>query len=191
VQGTHEQARLGTVDPAATALVLVDLVPRILELPTAPLDGAVVLASCRRLANAFRACGSTVVLVHAERPNVTEQPPGSELVAGLAAPGDVVVVKRTLGAFHHSDLDERLRERKLNTIVLAGLITNFGVESTGRAADDHGYRVVYVQDAMAGREADAHMFATRRIFPQLGVVATLEEVVAALAQPQATAGDRG
>jgi nicotinamidase-related amidase len=189
VQGADEHGGVGTVDAAATALVLVDLMPRIVALPTAPLDGAEVLARCRRLAEAFRACGATVVLVRVERPNVAEQPPGSDLVPDLAVPGDVVVVKRTLGAFHGTDLDERLRDRKADTLVLAGLVTNFGVESTGRAADEHGYRVVFVADAMAGREADAHEFATRRIFPHLGVVTTVEEVLAALAVGDATAGD--
>ena len=88
---------------------------------------------------------------------------------------------RAISAFHGTGLDERLRARGVDTVVLAGLVTNFGVESTGRAAVDHGYRVVYVEDAMAGFEGDAHEFSTRRIFPRLGTVTTVDELLAALA----------
>ncbi len=73
-----------------------------------------------------------------------------------------------------------MRERRIDTVVLAGLVTNFGVESTGRAADEHGYGVVFLEDAMARLEADAHEFATRRIFPHLGRD-TVEELLAGLA----------
>ncbi len=147
-----------------------------------------MLARCQRLAETFRAQGGTVVLVRTQRPNLAEQPPGSELALGLAATGDVVVVKQTMGAFHHTDLNQRLRERGVGTIVLAGLVTNFGVESTGRAADEHDYRVVFVEDAMAGLEADVHQFATHRIFPRFGVVTTVEGVLAALGPQDGTPG---
>ncbi len=89
-------------------------------------------------------------------------------------------MKRTLGAFHDTELDRRLRGWRIDAVVLAGLVINFGVESTGRAADKNGYRVVVVEDAMAGLEADAHEFASRRIFPHLGVVTTVEDLLAAL-----------
>jgi nicotinamidase-related amidase len=153
-----------------SALVLIDLMPRIVALPLAPHSGAEVVDRCRRLAEVFRAHDRPVVLVRVERPNVTEQPAGSDLVDGLAQPGDVVVVKHTVGAFHHTDLHEQLQRRGVDTVVLAGLVTTMGVESTARAASDHDYEVEFVADAMSGFAADEHDFTVGKIFPRFGTV---------------------
>ena len=101
---------------------------------------------------------------------MAEQPPGSGLADGLAGPGDILVVKRTVGAFHGTDLHERLQERGATTLVFGGLVTTMGVESTARAADDHGYEVEFASDAMSGFAADEHEFAVRRTFPRFGTV---------------------
>ncbi|MEU9838094.1 isochorismatase family protein [Actinomadura sp. NPDC048032] len=154
----------------SSGLVLIDLMPRIVALPLAPHSGEDVLDRCRALAGAFRAQGRPVVLVRVERPNVAEQPTGSELAPGLQEPGDVVVVKQTIGAFHGTDLDERLRERGVRTLVFGGLVTSMGVESTARVASDHGYDLEFVADAMSDRTAEEHDFAVRRTFPRFGTV---------------------
>src|SRR6266511_752891 len=96
---------------------------------------------------------------------------------------DVQIVKGTLGAFHDTGLDGVLRSRGIHTVVLGGLVTHFGVESTGRAADEHGYSVVFVSDAMAGLHGHAHTFAVEYIFPRLGAVCTSAELMAAAADP--------
>jgi nicotinamidase-related amidase len=165
-------------------LVLIDLMPRIIALDTAPLTGPEVLARCAALAKATRAVGGLVVNVRVERPGVAglqnvRQPEGSGL-ALVPEPGDVEIVKRTVGAFHQTGLDDVLRERGIKTVVLAGIATNFGVESTGRAADEHGYDTVYVTDAMTGLDAAAHDFAVSYIFPKFGTPCTGTEYVAAL-----------
>ncbi|MFE2263116.1 isochorismatase family protein [Streptomyces griseosporeus] len=158
-----------------SALILVDLMPRIVALPLAPHSGDEVLARCRSLAESFRASGRPVVLVRVERPHAEEQPPGSDFAEGLVHDGDIVVVKRTVGAFYGTDLDEQLRERGVDTLVLAGLVTTMGVESTARAAADHGYEVEFVTDAMSGFTADEHRFAVERTFPRFGEVRTSAE----------------
>lgn len=159
-----------TETSTSTALVLIDLMPRIIAMPVAPHTGEEVAGRCARLAEAFRAAGRPVVLVRVERPGVAEQPPGSALVEGLAHPGDIEIVKRTVGAFHGTGLHERLRGLGVDTLVLAGLVTTMGVESTARAASDHGYGVEFVEDAMSGFAADEHAFAVERIFPRFGEV---------------------
>ncbi|MFD3676216.1 isochorismatase family protein [Streptomyces sp. NPDC058613] len=153
-----------------SALILIDLMPRIVALPLAPHSGEEVLARCRRLADAFRAGNRPVVLVRVERPNVSVQPPGSGFAEDLARPGDVLVVKRTVGAFHGTGLDDRLRALGVDTLVFAGLVTTMGVESTARSASDHGYEVEFVADAMSGFEAEEHDFSVKRIFPRFGAV---------------------
>lgn len=153
-----------------SALVLIDLMPRIVAMPVAPHSGEAVLERCRSLAGTFRAKGLPVVLVRVERPNVAEQPPGSGLAEGLEEPGDIVIVKRTIGAFANTDLHERLQKAGATTLVFAGLVTTMGVESSARAASDLGYDVEFVADAMSGFAADEHDFAVEKIFPRFGEV---------------------
>ncbi|MFJ3715218.1 isochorismatase family protein [Streptomyces sp. NPDC090057] len=158
------------LDPRRTALVLVDLMDRVVALPLEPRKGTEVLTTAEELAAAFRAAGALVVLIRVERPTVAEQPPGSGLVAGLRRDGDLEVVKRTIGGFHRTDLDERLRERGVRTLVFGGIATNLGVESTARAAADLGYDLVFVEDAMAALTAPEHEASIRLDFPRLGTV---------------------
>jgi nicotinamidase-related amidase len=170
-----------SLDPRRTALVLIDLMPRIVALETAPLAGNEVLERCVALAKATRSVGGVVVNVRVERPGVEVQPEGSGFAPGVEPePGDIEIVKRTIGAFGRTGLDDQLRARGIETVALAGIATNFGVESTGRAADDLGYATVYITDAMTGLDGDAHDFAVSKVFPRLGTVCTGTEYVAAL-----------
>ncbi|MEU6086816.1 isochorismatase family protein [Streptomyces sp. NPDC047085] len=164
------------LDPQRTALVLVDLMDRIVALPLEPRKGTEVLAVAEELASAFRSAGALVVLIRVERPSVAEQPPGSGLVAGLVRDGDVEIVKRTIGGFQGTDLDERLREHGITTLVFGGIATNLGVESTARAAADLGYDLVFVEDAMAGLTAAEHDASVRLDFPRLGTVVTASQI---------------
>jgi nicotinamidase-related amidase len=164
------------LDPARTALVLVDLMDRIIALPLAPHKGTDVLAAGEELAAAFRSAGALVVLVRVERPGVTEQPPGSALAAGLLRRGDLEIVKRTIGAFQGTELDARLREHGVTTLVFGGIATNLGVESTARAAGDLGYDLVFVEDAMAAFTAAEHEASVRLDFPRLGTVVSVGQV---------------
>jgi nicotinamidase-related amidase len=155
--------------------------PRIVAQPTAPYPGPEVLRRCLALAAAVRAAGGLVVCVRVERPGVPEQPPGSGFASGgEPGPGDLEIVKHTWGAFQDTGLHEALTARGCDTLVLAGLMTNMGVESTGRAADELGYRTVYAADAMAGLHAHAHEFAVGYVFPRLGTVCTTADLLAAL-----------
>ncbi|MGW5352896.1 isochorismatase family protein [Streptomyces sp. NPDC004031] len=178
----HDHGRRGEsplapgLDPARTALVTIDLMDRIVALPLAPLPGPAVLAAALELADAFRAAGATVVAVRTQRPGVAEQPAGSELAAGVVRDGDLVVVKRTIGGFLDTGLHELLRERGVNTLVLAGIATNLGVESTARAASDLDYRLVFAADAMAALTAAEHEAAVALDFPRFGTVVSAAQI---------------
>jgi nicotinamidase-related amidase len=164
-----------------TALIAVDLMPRIVELDLGPHRGADVVARTAALATALRKAGGTVVVVGAERPHVAEQPPGSGLVPEMAPQdGDVEVVKRTIGAFYGTGLAERLRERGVDTVIMAGLATTMGVESTARAAADHGFEVVFAADATSGMTAAEHEHALAVTLPRFGDVQDTEQLLAQL-----------
>ncbi|WP_433368080.1 isochorismatase family protein [Actinoplanes sp. CA-142083] len=156
---------------ASTALIAVDLMPRIVEQDMGPHRGADVVARTVALATALRRAGGTVVLVRAERPRVASQPPGSGFVPELQPQdGDIVIVKRTIGAFYGTGLAERLRDRGIDTVIMAGLATTMGVESTARAAADHDFEVLFASDAMSGMTAVEHEHALTVILPRFGDV---------------------
>jgi nicotinamidase-related amidase len=90
-----------------------------------------------------------------------------------------------MGAFHVTELDLQLRRRAIATVVLGGIATNFGVESTARVGWELGYAVVLAEDAMSAPAEEMHAFAVQRAFPRLGRVRKTAEVLAAL-----TSGER-
>lgn len=176
-------------DPQSTALVLIDLQKGIVGMPLVPHSGNDVLAKSRELAERFRAAGAPVVLVHvgfsednADAPSRNVDEPmqrqrrqampadWTEFAEGLAKPKDILILKRQWGAFYGTELDLQLRRRGVKTMVLGGIATNFGVESTARQAWEHGYDVVIAEDACASRSAELHDMAIRHIFPRISRV---------------------
>jgi nicotinamidase-related amidase len=108
-------------------------------------------------------------------------PDWSDLIPELnRQPGDIAILKRQWGAFYGTDLDLQLRRRRMTTIVLCGIATEFGVESTARDAYERGYEQVFAEDAMTGRTAESHANSVQRIFPRMGRVRSTAEIVAAL-----------
>ena len=180
------------LDAASTALVLVDLQNRFMGAALAPISAREVLKRGTALAAAARAAGATVVLVRvdwsdADAPptNVDRPRPArpadapadwADLVAGLAQPGDLIVTKRQWGAFYGTDLELLLRRRGIRTVVLGGLATNYGVESTARQGWELGFDQVVVSDAMATLSPEAHAFALEHVFPAIARVRTAAQI---------------
>ncbi|MYS19680.1 Nicotinamidase-related amidase [Streptomyces sp. DvalAA-14] len=164
------------LDPARTALVLIDLMDRMVALPLAPYPGAAVLEAALGLARTFRGAGAPVVAVRGQRAGAAHQPPGSALVAEVADAADLVVVKHTVGAFQDTALHAGLQERGVRTLVLAGIATHLSVESTARAAADLGYDLVFAADAMSGMTAAEHESTVALDFPRFGTVLKAAEV---------------
>jgi nicotinamidase-related amidase len=100
----------------------------------------------------------------------------SELADGLAKPGDLRVTKRQWGAFYGTEMDLQLRRRGIRTIVLGGIATNIGVESTARQAWEHGYSLILAEDATSGMSAEMHRFSFENILPRIGRIAKAAEI---------------
>ncbi|CCH74933.1 Isochorismatase hydrolase [Nostocoides australiense Ben110] len=159
------------------ALVAIDLMERVVMAPARPHSGLDVVTRTIVLAEALRAKGGHVVWVRSERPTPT-QPPGSDLVPlARPQPEDLIVVKRTWGAFTATGLHERLQARGVTTLWLTGIATSNGVESTGRAADELGYRLVFVEDAMTAPVEGEHEHSVSVIFPRLGNVVRHSQLI--------------
>jgi nicotinamidase-related amidase len=179
---------LTTLDPK-TALVVIDLQKGVVGLPTVhPTDGVVVNAAA--LTKAFRRHGLPVVLVR-----VTGAPSGRTEQAGLLSggarpddwadlvaeldqqPEDHVVVKKTRGAFTYTDLDDHLKSIGVTQVVISGIATASGVESTANQAFEHGFNVTLAVDAMTDMSAEAHEYSLTRVFPRIGESGTTQEVL--------------
>jgi nicotinamidase-related amidase len=174
------------LDPK-TALIVVDLqkgvASRIPPQLLAPL-----LERNRALLAAFRARGLPVVLVNvaggapgrSEQPRPASAPPAGwdELLPGLDQQGsDILVTKRTWGAFVRTGLEERLKALGVTQVVVTGVATSIGVESTARQAFEAGFNVTLALDAMADLNAEAHERSIRLIFPRLGETGTAQDII--------------
>ena len=179
------------------ALIVIDLQQGIVALPMAHPVGAVV-ANAAALAAAFRRRGLAVAIVTVAggppgrtevASNVASLPPGwDELVPELAPrAGDHRVIKRTWGAFTDTDLEDYLKARGVTQIVLAGVATSLGVESTARHARELGFNVALAVDAMTDASAEAHANSVGRIFPRLGETATTRQIIDLVDATAATA----
>ncbi len=177
---------LTTLDPVP-ALVVIDLQQGIVSGPV-----AVAVPPAAALARAFRRHGLPVVLV-----NVTGRAPGRTDAGGRGGgtpppgwadiideldrqPGDHLITKRRRSAFHDTGLDTLLRDLGVTQVVLAGVSTSSGVESTARSAHDHGYHVVLATDAMADPDPGSHRHSLERVFPKLGETTTSAEITSFL-----------
>jgi nicotinamidase-related amidase len=188
-ENTMSTPRL-TLDPKTTALVLIDLQHGIVAMDVHPQPSSAVVAQSKQLADAFRIAQAPVVWVtvgtlgaHDGVASAAAKPANWSTVvdAAGAQASDLYITKRQWGAFYGTELDLQLRRRGIRTIVLAGISTNVGVESTARDAYERGYHQVFVADAMASPSAEAHANTLKFTFPRIGLTRSTAEVLAAIA----------
>lgn len=171
-----------------TALIIVDLQKGIIGARFLhPIDE--VVARNRALADKFRALGLPVVLVNVTgtAPGRTEQPPrhATPVPAGWTdfipeldqQPDDIVVTKRSWGAFANTHLEAQLRTRRVTQVVVTGVATGTGVESTARQAYEQGFNVTLAIDAMTDIRREAHRYSIANVFPRLGETGTTAEII--------------
>jgi len=186
-------------DKSSTALVVIDLQKGIIALPVQPNEAQTVIDNAAKMAAAFRRNHMPLFIV-----NVSASPDGkdrllpitdgvgawskaqlsadwSEIVPELdLQKDDQLVTKKQWGAFYGTDLDLQLRRRKIDTIVLCGISTNIGVESTARFAYEYGYQQIFVEDAMSSRSCREHEHTIETIFPRIGRVRKTQEILGIL-----------
>ena len=160
-----------------------------------------VLDKSAQLLAAGRSAGITIIYVSVKfRPGYPERPANAGLWQGLHGAtalvegtwgseihekltpqaGEPIVTKRGVSAFTASDLDQILRTKRIGTLILAGVATNFVVEGTARQACDLGYDTIVVGDCCASVSQEAHEASLTVALPFLCTISTLEEVSAAL-----------
>jgi len=184
------------LDPQKTALVLIDLQNAVVGMNPVPHTAAQVVENSKKLADAFRGHGAPVVYVRVDlndfmnlpvdQPHNRGDKPLPAVASEIAPsagfqPGDILINKRHWGAFAGTDLEQQLKSRGIDTVVLTGISTNIGVESTARQGTGLGFAFVLVEDACSAQSAEHHRFAFENIFPRLTRVRSTDEVLAALA----------
>jgi nicotinamidase-related amidase len=187
------------IDLGKTALVVIDVQKGIfaLDRKLEPNTASQVIANVSKLVAKFREAGIPVFLVHVTSIDgkdmlhpLLDQPPQWGSGPGPAdwadfveeikpQGGDIVIAKRQWGAFYGTELDLQLRRRKIETIVLCGVSTNIGVETTARDAYQRGYNQVFATDAMAANNKDEHEATLKYIFPRIGLLRTADEIIKA------------
>lgn len=186
-----------TLDPRS-ALVLIDFQKGITALPTVhPVDA--VLAQAAKLARAFRERSLCVVRVRvafsadygdALHRRVDTPLPASAWPADFSelreeigsGPTDIHITKRQWNAFYGTDLDLQLRRRGIGSIVLAGIATSLGVESTARYARELNYDLAIARDAVTDISMEMHENSVQRVFPRIAHVDNTPAILSALAR---------
>lgn len=182
------------IDFQKTALVIIDLQKGIVSRPGCQ----EVVEKAARLVKLFRQKGGFISFVKVDfldgkdvlkpatdlpvqamqRPaDWAELDPQLEVTAN-----DHIVTKRQWGAFFGTDLDLQLRRRGIDTIVLCGIATNIGVESTAREAFQLGYHQILITDAMAAMSMEEHEASCKYIFPRIGKVRSTEQFVSEISE---------
>lgn len=186
------------LDAVRTALVMIDPQNWTLGMPISPHAAGTVVGNAVMLAHAIRDGGGVVVLTRAAfSPGYADMlrvpvdmaltvPEGGIPPQALAfraemeaLDAEVVITKRQWSAFHGTELDLQLRRRGVTAVVIGGVMTNFGVESTARDAWQHNYAVVVAEDACSSLDADMHRFAVERILPRVARVRSSAVIAAA------------
>ena len=160
-----------------------------------------VLDKTSQLLAAARSSGVTVIYVSVKfREGYPERPANSGLWQGLHGAnalvegtwgsqihdqltpekGEPIVTKRGVSAFAASDIEQILHNKRIGTLILAGVATNFVVEGTARQACDLGYDTIVVGDCCASMSQEAHDSSLNTALPFLCTVSNLDEVSAAL-----------
>jgi len=188
-----------SLDPRRTALVLIDLQNWIVNRPLAPHSGEDVVDRSLKMAKALRKAGGVVVLVRVAFSDgygdVVKVPVDSPMILPedrmpadaiafdkriSTSIADVVITKRQWSAFHGTELDLQLRRRGVDTVIVSGIATNFGVEATVRDAFAHNYAPVVPEDAVSSMSAEMHRFSIDNVMPRLARIRPTEEILQAI-----------
>jgi nicotinamidase-related amidase len=181
---------LTTLDPN-TALIVIDLQKGIVTGNFVHPIGEVI-DQTRALIEVFRAKNLPVVLVnvagrptgrteHGPRSNTSFAEGWTDLLPQLDQHlSDIVVTKRSWGAFATTDIESQLKARGVTQVVVTGVATSVGVEATARQAYEQGFHVTLALDAMTDMREEAHEYSIGNVFPRLGETGSTQKIISLL-----------
>ncbi|WP_176585566.1 isochorismatase family protein [Priestia megaterium] len=182
---------MSTLSLEKTALVVIDLQKGVVSVPCEPYSAQTVVENAEKLIAEFEKKGAFVTLVYVPRPDEGSLNPALDNTEEVEFPSDwdefvhpikkydnhYIIKKRQWGAFHGTDLDLQLRRRGIDTIVMCGVSTAYGVDTTAREAFQHGYNQIFAIDAMSAYKEEEHEYVKTNIFPKIGKIRSTDEVL--------------
>ncbi len=186
------------INAEKSALILIDLQNGIAsrELSTLPYTSEEVIQNASKLVKALSEKGAFIVLVRVStidgkdmvKPKTDLKAAGMKypegwdnLVPEIADTKNAhIITKKQWGAFYGTDLDLQLRRRGIDTIILGGVSTNIGVDTTAREAYQHGYNQIFAEDVMTALTKEEHEYVCKYIFPRIGKIRSTKEIVSSL-----------
>ena len=177
------------------ALVIIDLQKGVTSMQCSPYPASSVVENAAKLARKCRESGVPIVAVRVTGPPELMLNPSTDsdnssfsrrerpadwdkYVDDLElSERDILVTKHQWGAFYGTDLDIQLRRRSVDTIILCGIATTYGVESTARFAYEYGYNQIFVEDAMSDLSMEAHERSIKYVLTRIGKIRKTEEVL--------------
>ncbi len=184
------------INAEKSALVLIDLQNGIVGRELSPYVSEEVIQNASKLVKAFNEKGAFIVLVRVStidgkdmvKPKTDLKAAGMKypegwdnLVPEIADTKNAhIITKKQWGAFYGTDLDLQLRRRGIDTIILGGVSTNIGVDTTVREAYQHGYNQIFAEDAMTAITKEEHDYVCKYIFPRIGKIRSTKEIVSSL-----------
>ena len=187
------------IDPKSTAIVVVDMVNEFCKPGGAMVSPGyeTLVPPQKRVIGAARQCSCPVLwVVDTHRKNVRQDREflkrtphciegswGAQVIEDLdPGPDDVYIVKRRYSAFFNTDLDLTLRDLRIDTVVVFGVVTNICVRSTVHDAFFLGYQAVVPEDCVAATGPREQASSLYDIATHFGIVSDSEQVAAALLQ---------
>lgn len=206
---TKRRGRLHVFDPliaAKTAVVVIDLTQPIYE---AMPSGTALIEPVNTLTEAARRAGVVVAWIAPLPPSRTRSRTQAKLLLGdesmqrqvvdagdraparglTVADGDWHVDKTSYSAFFpgNSALPERLAEAGIDTVILAGVLTDMCIASSARDAFESGYRVLVCSDGVAANEQLLHAMTLRTLargYADVRPSGELAELLASAVHPE-------
>lgn len=190
-----ENSKLININPEKTALVVIDLQKGITGRDLAAHSSKEVVENAKKLIDSFTNNNVFVALVRVSTDGKDFPNPSTDLEGGamnfpegwdeyIPEIADTknahFITKKQWGAFYGTDLDLQLRRRGIDTIVLCGISTGIGVDTTAREAYQHGYNQIFIEDAMAAMTEEEHNFVCKNIFPRIGKIRATEDIISSL-----------
>ena len=148
---------MSILNPATTAILVVDVQVGVFDTEPAPRDAAGVLARINQVTAAARGAGAPVIfLQHDGDPSehwLTPFTSDWELHPTLKVERcDRVIRKTACDGFYRTELEDCLKGRAIETLVITGYATDFCVDTTIRSAASREYQVIVVTDAHTTRD---------------------------------------
>jgi nicotinamidase-related amidase len=137
--------------PSSAAVLVIDVQSSLFDASRPPLEAELVLARINVLTSRARAIGLPAYFVQHDgsaEDNLLPLSEGWQLDPRLVRqPRDIIIRKTTCDAFFETALENELRSRGVDTLIVAGYATEFCIDSTVRNACSKGFRVFVASDA--------------------------------------------